>query len=326
MKKIAIIGCGAWGTCFAKICAEAGNEVLLWSKEEEVVEEINSRHLNSAYLGSTSLPESVKATKKAEEVSWGEVVISALPCQVLRSALPAFKPFTADRPVVSLSKGMERGTGKFPVKLVEECLNADSDRIFALGGPNLAALLAKREPSMAQIAGGEKGERGNLARAFSNSYYFVSPSADLIGLQIWGALKNVAAIACGMAAGAGYGENTLAVLISAALSEIEALSLKLGGRPETMEGPAGVGDLVCTATSQFSRNFSLGYNMGRGISVKNAAKEVKGVTEGRYTLDSALAVSEKYESPMPLARAVKSVIEGECDLASLFSKIAGRKA
>ena len=326
MKKIAIIGCGAWGTCFAKICANAGNEVLLWSREKEVVEEINSRHSNSSYLGSASLPESVRATEKAEEVSWGEVVISALPCQALRSALPAFKPFTSGRPVVSLTKGMEEGTGKLPTKIVEECLGAPSDFAFALGGPNLAALLAKEEPAAAQIAGGEEEGRKELSRTFSNSYYFVSPSSDLVGLQVWGALKNVAAIACGMASGAGYGKNTSAVLISAALSEIEALSLKLGGSEKTMEGPAGVGDLVCTATSDLSRNFSLGYRMGLGVNVEDAAKGVKGVTEGKDTIDSALALSEKYASPMPLARAIKSVMEGEGNFASLFSKIAGERA
>lgn len=326
MKKIAIIGCGAWGTCFAKICADAGNEVLLWSKEEEVVEEINSRHSNSAYLGTASLPKTIRATMKAEEISWGEIIISALPCQALRSALPGFKSFIKDRPVVSLSKGMEEKSGKFPSQLIEECLTADPERIFALGGPNLAALLAKREPSAAQIAGGTKEERESMASVFSNSYYFVSTCEDLIGLQVWGALKNVAAIACGMAAGAGYGKNTSAILISAAFSEIEALSLKLGGSPETMKGAAGIGDLVCTATSDLSRNFSLGYKLGQGSSAKEAVKGVKGVTEGKYTVDSALMLSEKYASAMPLARAVKSAIEGERDFRSLFSKIAGERA
>ena len=136
----------------------------------------------------------------------------------------------------------------------------------------------------------------------------------------------MAAIACGMASGAGYGENTAAVLISAALSEIEALSLKLGGEAETMEGPAGVGDLVCTASSQLSRNFSLGYRMGLGINVEEAARGVKGVTEGKDTIDSALAISKKYDSPMPLAQALKEAMEGKTDFAALFSKVAGETA
>ena len=325
MSKIAIIGCGAWGTCFAKICADAGNEVLVWTREEEVVEEINSIHSNHYYLKSVSLPKSIRATGKAEEVEWGEIIVSALPCQILRGALPAFAPFVKGRPVVSLSKGMEEGSGKLPTRLIEECMQVDSSLLFALGGPNLAALLAKEEPSSAQIAGQSK-QAAYLASVFSNSYYFVSPSSDLVGLQVWGALKNVAAIACGMAAGAGYGENTAAVLISCALAEIEALSLKLGGEAKTMEGPAGGGDLVCTASSKLSRNFSLGYRMGLGINVEEAAKGVKGVTEGKDTIDSALSLSEKYDSPMPLARAIKSVMEGKADFASLFSKIAGERS
>ena len=311
MKKIAIIGCGAWGTCFAKICADAGNEVLVWSREEKAVEEINSLHSNSSYLDAP-LPRNVRATGKAEEISWGEVVVSALPCQALKTALPPFKPFVSGKPVVSLSKGMEEGSAKLPSSLVEEYLGTGPDLVFALGGPNLAPLLAKGEPAAAEIAGGKEEKREELARCFSNPYYFVSPSSDLVGLQVWGALKNVAAIACGMAAGAGYGENTSAALISWALSEIEALSLKLGGKSETMEGPAGVGDLVCTSSSPLSRNFSLGYRMG-----------VKGVTEGKDTIDSALSLSEKYSSPMPLARAIKKVMEGEADFAALFSEIAG---
>ncbi|MBO6071517.1 MAG: NAD(P)H-dependent glycerol-3-phosphate dehydrogenase [Aeriscardovia sp.] len=327
MSKIAIIGCGAWGTCFAKICADAGNEVLVWTREEDVVEEINSNHTNRAYLKSVLLPEEIRATENPEDISWGEIVISALPCQSLRSALPAFAPVLEplDAPVVSLSKGMEKGSGKLPTQVIEECLHVPSERVFALGGPNLAALLAKEELAAAQVAGTNK-RAADLAKTFSNPYYFVSASSDPIGLQVWGALKNVAAIACGMAAGAGYGENTAAVLISAALSEIEALSLKLGGKAETMEGPAGVGDLVCTASSQLSRNFSLGYRMGLGINVEEAARGVKGVTEGKDTIDSALALSKKYDSPMPLAGALKEAMEGKTDFAALFSKVAGETA
>ncbi|MBR6440310.1 MAG: NAD(P)H-dependent glycerol-3-phosphate dehydrogenase [Aeriscardovia sp.] len=319
--KVAVIGCGAWGTCFAKICADAGNEVLAWSREEGAVEEINSRHTNSAYLDpSPILPSSLRATSRPKDLAWGDVVISALPCQALRSALPAFREAASGKPVVSLTKGMESGTAKLPSQVIEECLGTDLGQVFALGGPNLAALLAKEEPAAAVLAG--KGEgREALARAFSAPYFAVSPSEDLEGVQVWGALKNVAAIACGMAAGAGYGENTAAVLLAAALSEIEALSLKLGGRAETMQSPAGVGDLVCTASSHLSRNFSLGYRMGLGVDVEAAAKGVRGVTEGKDTIASALLLSEKYASPMPLARGIEEVMKGEGDFSSLFSEI-----
>lgn len=320
--KISVIGCGTWGTCFAKICADAGNEVLAWTREAETVEEINSSHSNKSYLGSGfRLPESVRATRSPEDLAWGEVVVSALPCQALRSALPAFKDWTAGKPVVSLTKGMENGTAALPSQVIEECLGTDPGRVFALGGPNLAALLAKEEPAAAVVAGGSQEERGRLALAFSTPYFAVSPSGDLTGVQVWGALKNVAAIACGMAAGAGFGENTAAVLVAAALSEIEALAIKLGASAETMEGPAGVGDLVCTASSHLSRNFSLGYSMGLGVDVEAAARGIKGVTEGKDTITSALFLAEKYDSPMPLAQGIEKVMEGEGDFSSLFSNI-----
>ena len=322
--KIAVIGCGAWGTCFAKICADAGNEVLAWSREREAVEEINSRHTNSAYLDAV-LPDSFRATWRPEDLEWGDVIVSALPCQALRSALPEFKGAADGKPVVSLTKGMESGTAELPSQIIEECFGINPGRLFALGGPNLAALLAKEEPAAAVLAGGDR-EREDLAQAFCTPYIAVSPSEDLTGVQVWGALKNVAAIACGMAAGAGFGENTAAVLVAAALSEIEALSLKLGGKLETMESPAGVGDLMCTASSHLSRNFSLGYRMGLGIDVEEAAKEVKGVTEGKDTIASALLLSEKYSSPMPLARGIEKVMKGEEDFSSLFSEISKGRA
>lgn len=311
MAKITVLGAGAWGTAFGQVLADAGNPVTMWAKEPQIVDDINTNHRNSYRLPVVEkLPDSMVATAdRAQAVADAEIVVVAIAAQAARGALAEFKEFIpADAIVVSLMKGIERSTEKRMDQVVHEALDLPESRFAAVSGPNLSKEVALRQHSATVVASTNLEAAHKVARACSTKYFKPYVSSDVIGLEMCGSLKNVVALAVGMARGAGNGENTAAMIETRGLSELTALGLAAGAKAETFQGLAGFGDLVATCGSPLSRNYTFGFNLGQGKSVEEASALSNGVAEGVPTTSAAVALAEKLGVKMPIASAMSHVI------------------
>lgn len=304
------MGAGAWGTALAKVLADAGNGVRLWTRRAELAAEINDTHRNSGYLDDTELPTAVRATSDAAEALDGAcTVLLAVPAQTLRTNLGEWKSLIGDDvTLVSLAKGIELDTLMRMSQVIVQVTGADPARVAVVTGPNLASEIAAEQPAATVVACSDSGRAVALQRAFSTGYFRPYTNADVVGAEVGGACKNVIALACGMAAGVGLGENTAAAIITRGLAEIMRLGIALGAQPATLAGLAGVGDLVATCTSPHSRNRSFGYRLGDGGTMESAMAGTGGhVAEGVASCESVLALASSYDVEMPLTDAVHRV-------------------
>jgi len=304
------MGAGAWGTALAKVLADAGNGTRLWTRRAELAEEINETHRNAGYLDGTELPKSIKATSDAAEALDGAcTVLLAVPAQTLRSNLGRWKTLIGtDATLVSLAKGIELGTLMRMSQVIVQVTGVDAGRVAVVTGPNLASEIADEQPAATVVACSDSGRAVALQRAFSTGYFRPYTNSDVVGAEVGGACKNVIALACGMAAGVGLGENTAAAIITRGLAEIMRLGIALGANAATLAGLAGVGDLVATCTSPHSRNRSFGYRLGRGGTMESAMAAAGGhVAEGVASCESVLALASSYDVEMPLTDAVQRV-------------------
>jgi glycerol-3-phosphate dehydrogenase (NAD(P)+) len=304
------MGAGAWGTALAKVLADSGSDVSLWARRQELADEINDTHRNSGYLGDTELPKSIRATTDPGEALAGAcTVLLAVPSQTLRTNLEQWTGLIGDNvTLVSLAKGIELDTLMRMSQVIVQVTGADPARVAAVTGPNLASEIADEQPAATVVACSDSGRAVALQRALSTAYFRPYTNADVIGAEIGGACKNVIALACGMAAGVGLGENTAAAIITRGLAEIMRLGVALGAKPVTLAGLAGVGDLVATCTSPHSRNRSFGYRLGEGGTVEAAMQAAGGhVAEGVSSCESVLALASSYDVEMPLTEAVHRV-------------------
>ncbi len=254
------MGAGAWGTALAKVLADAGNDVTLWARRQELADEINNTHRNPEYLGDVELPKSIRATSDAAAALAGAcTVLLAVPSQTLRANLTDWAGLLGDDvTLVSLAKGIELDTLMRMSQVVVQVTGADPSRVAVVTGPNLASEIAEEQPAATVVACADSGRAVTLQRALATRYFRPYTNADVIGAEVGGACKNVIALACGMAAGVGMGENTVAAIITRGLAEIMRLGIALGAKPATLAGLAGVGDLVATCTSPHSRNRTFG--------------------------------------------------------------------
>lgn len=310
MVEAAVMGAGAWGTALAKVLADAGNSVTLWTRRAELADEINATHRNPAYLGDTPLPAGIRATGDAAEALQGAcTVLLGVPSQTLRSNLESWKHLIGhDATLVSLAKGIELDTLMRMSQVITQVTGADPARVAVVTGPNLAKEVADEQPAATVVACTDSGRAVALQRALSTAYFRPYTNADVIGAEIGGACKNVIALACGMAAGVGLGENTSAAIITRGLAEIMRLGIALGAKGATLAGLAGVGDLVATCTSPQSRNRSFGMRLGQGGSMESALRAAQGhVAEGATSCQSVLALASSYDVEMPLTDAVHQV-------------------
>lgn len=310
--NITVLGAGAWGTAFGQILADAGNDVTMWAIEPEIVEGINARHCNDVRLPAANpLPETMRATLSREEaVQNAQVIVVAIAAQAARVALEPFRGLIGEDVVVlSLMKGIERTTGKRMDEVVCEALNLPENRFAALSGPNLSKEIALRQPAAAVVACSEIETAHMLAKACTTSYFKAFVSSDVIGIEMCGSLKNVVALAVGMARGAGYGENTAAMIESRGLAELTALGEAAGADHRTFMGLAGVGDLIATCGSPLSRNYTFGANLGKGLSVEEATAASNGVAEGVPTTGAVVALGKQLGVPTPLASAMARVLD-----------------
>lgn len=306
----AVMGAGAWGTALAKVLADAGSDVRLWARRPEVADEINEGHTNSGYLPDVELPAAVRATTDAADALDGiTTVLLGVPAQTLRANLEQWRGSIAPgATLVSLAKGIELGTLMRMSQVIVGVTEVDPSQVAVVSGPNLASEIADEQPAATVVACTDSGRAVALQRALSTGYFRPYTNADVIGTEVGGACKNVIALACGMAAGVGLGENTTATIITRGLAEIMRLGIALGAKPATLAGLAGVGDLVATCTSSHSRNRTFGERLGRGETLASAQKAAHGhVAEGVTSCESILALASSYDVEMPLTEAVHRV-------------------
>lgn len=308
--KSAVLGMGAWGTTFAQVLADAGGEVTIWGRDQETASEINSAHTNSKRLAGVDLHPAIRATTDAQEALDGaELIIVAIPSQSARQILAPIAPLVGpDAIAVSLMKGVELGTDQRMSEVLCEALNLPLDRVVVVSGPNLAAEIAAKQPTATVVSGVNADNVAKVAAASSNSYFRPYTNHDLVGVELCGAVKNVIAVAVGMAQGKGFGHNTTATIITRGLAEITRLGLKLGAELETFQGLAGMGDLIATCASPLSRNHTLGKHIGQGLTLDQAVAETGGTAEGAKSCRSVAALAQHQGVEMPITNAVVAVL------------------
>ena len=307
------MGSGSWGTAFGMVLADAGAEVTLWAKDEQLAEAIVSTHENPAYHPGIALPESMGATADAAKALAGaELVVLAVPAQALRSVLAGWCDLLEPGAVlVSLMKGIELGTMKRMSQVVVEVAGVRADRVAVVSGPNLAGEIMQRQPAATVVACIDSGTARRVQHACLTPYFRPYTNTDVVGTELGGAVKNVIALANGVAAGLGFGENAQASLITRGLAEMTRLGVALGADPSTFAGLAGLGDLIATCTSPLSRNRTFGVNLGRGMTSDEAAAAMSQTCEGVKSCRPILSLAVAHGVDMPIAAAgVQVVHEG----------------
>lgn len=308
--KVAVIGAGSWGTTVAAlVCTNA--PTVLWARDPSLAERINDVHRNEDYLPGVDLPTDLHATPSLTQACDGaEVVVMGVPSHGFRAVLAdAAAVVPPDVSVISLSKGLERETVLRMTEVVADVLPGHRpDRIGVLTGPNLACEVAAGQPTASVVAIGDEDAAESLQRLFMTKTFRVYTNPDVVGCEIAGTLKNVIAIAAGIAAGLGYGDNTKAALITRGLAELARLGLKLGGDPLTFSGLAGMGDLVATCTSDKSRNRTVGVALGQGRALDDIVAEMKMVAEGVKSTEAVLELARRSGVELPIAEQVGAVL------------------
>jgi glycerol-3-phosphate dehydrogenase (NAD(P)+) len=323
----AVMGAGAWGTALAKVLADAGNDVRLWARRADIADEVNSTHRNQGYLPDVELSPAIRATTDpADALDGVTTVLLAVPSQKLRGNLEHWAPLIVPgATLVSLAKGIELGTLMRMSQVITQVTGADPSQVAVLSGPNLASEIAQGQPAATVIACTDSGRAVTLQRSLNTKYFRPYTNADVIGTEVGGACKNVIALACGMAAGVGLGENTAAAIITRGLAEIMRLGIALGAKGATLAGLAGVGDLVATCSSPQSRNRAFGERLGRGASLDAAQRAAGGhVAEGVTSCESVLALASSYDVEMPLTEAVHGVCHRGMSVVEAVALLLGR--
>lgn len=312
MSRVTVLGTGAWGTTMAQILCDAGQEVLLWGRNADVVSEINVKHTNVKFLPEIPLPFALAATSDIHEAfDFGDTLVLAVPAQSLRANLSDWKPFIPkDLPIVSTLKGIEADTHLRMTEVVDEILGGSNDRMGLITGPNLAGELALRQPAGAVAASENLAVVDLIVELFTTPYFRVYPSSDLIGCELAGAAKSVIALAVGMALGLDLGENTQAMVITRGLSEVARFGGAYGANPLTFLGLAGMGDLVASCGSALSRNRTFGEVLGRTGSMNSAREEVSKTVEGVASAGPILELAHRVGVEVPIIEAVSDVVSG----------------
>jgi glycerol-3-phosphate dehydrogenase (NAD(P)+) len=328
MVRTAVMGAGSWGTAFALVLADAGNEVRLWGRRAELCDTINETHENADYLPGITLPEAIRATNDPREALDGaEVVVLAVPSQQLRANLGDWGDGIGDDAVlVSLMKGVELGTHLRMSEVVAELTGAGPERIAVVTGPNLAKEIARREPAASVVACADQAVAERLQQLCHTAAFRPYTNTDVIGCELGGTTKNVIGLAVGVCVGLGFGDNTKASVITRGLAETARLGVAIGADPLTFSGLAGMGDLVATCSSPLSRNRTFGEKLGQGLTVEEVTAQTRQVAEGVKSCRSVAELAAAHDVDMPIVTHVAALIAGEMDPESLVKALISREA
>ena len=326
--KAAVMGAGSWGTTFAQVLCDAGTRTMLYSRKPELAKALAGLHENPDYLPGIALTPALDATPDpAEALAGADLVAFAVPAQSLRANLVTWAPLIPPGALlVSLMKGIELGTCRRMSEVIIEVLGANAARVAIVAGPNLAAEIARRQVTATVVACASPDGALALQGACHTPYFRPYTNTDVTGCELGGTVKNVIAIAAGIAVGMGLGDNTKATLITRGLAEIARLGSVLGANPQTFAGLAGMGDLVATCGSPLSRNRTFGENLGRGMTVAQAAEVMNGTAEGVASCGPVLELARAHHVEMPITEVVEAVMHDGLPVTEAASMLASRSA
>lgn len=328
MTRAAVFGAGSWGTAFGAVLTDAGTETTIWGRRAELAEAITDRHQNAEYLPGVRLPHGLRATTEpAAALEGADCVVLAIPSQTLRENLGHWVPLLpAGAVLVSLMKGVELGTTKRMSEVIREVADVPPDRVAVISGPNLAGEVALRRPAASVIACQHGPAAERVQDACLTGYFRPYTNPDVVGAELGGAVKNVIAIAVGMAEGMGLGDNAKASLITRGLAEMARLGGAQGADPLTFAGLAGLGDLVATCMSPLSRNRTVGEQLGRGRTLAEVTGELRMVAEGVKSSRSILDLARKHDVYMPITEHVVAVLHEDMTPAEMLRSMMTRGA
>ena len=326
--RVAVMGLGSWGTAFSMVLADAGNEVIIWGRDSQLTATVNEEHVNPRFHPGIAIPAEVRATSEAVGALDGaELVVLAIPSQSLRENLLKWESALPEgAPVLSLLKGLEVGTLARMSEVVVETTRTSPEQVAVLSGPNLAGEIALRQPAASVVAGHDPETAELIQRTCQTSYFRPYTNPDVVGVELGGVVKNIIALATGMAEGMRFGDNSKAAIITRGLAEMTRLGQAMGASPLTFMGLAGIGDLVATCSSPLSRNRTFGENLGKGLSVAEVEARSMQTAEGVRSSAAVLQLAHKHGIDMPITEHVASVVEqGRSPrdmVASLMSRVA----
>jgi glycerol-3-phosphate dehydrogenase (NAD(P)+) len=322
------MGAGSWGTAFAMMCHDAGADVTLWARRQQVVDRINDEHANPDYLPDIELADAIRATTDPDEALTGTaVVVLAIPSIGIVEQLSEWGdriPGTAT--LVSLIKGVQADSLKFGSEVISDGLGCDPDRVVVVSGPNLAKECAQRLPAATVAASPDLDRAEHVQASVMTPYFRVYTNPDKVGVEIAGAVKNVIALAAGIARGMEFGDNTLATVITRGLAEMTRLGVAMGGHPLTFAGLAGVGDLVATCTSTKSRNNQVGEKLGRGMKLDDIISQMNMVAEGVKSSQAIVGLARSHAVEMPIAEGVVRVVHDGLEPSLMVKELMSRDA
>jgi glycerol-3-phosphate dehydrogenase (NAD(P)+) len=323
MQRVGVIGGGAWGTALAEVARRAGRDVTLWALEPEVVAAINSQHRNTLYLPDVPLDTGIAATTDMVAAAKADILLLVAPAQHLRVICTTLAPHIKTKtPVLICAKGIERGTSALMTDVVAEALPQAA--MMVLSGPTFAREVAMGLPTAITLGASDQNLGRAVANAISSKTFRPYLSEDVVGAEVGGAVKNVLAIGCGMADGKGLGANARAALLTRGLAEIVRLAVARGGKPETLMGLSGLGDLVLTATSLQSRNYSLGVALGKGQTLDEVLGARRAVTEGVTTAEAVVTLAAKLRVDMPICTAIDRVLNHNASIDDMLKGLLER--
>jgi glycerol-3-phosphate dehydrogenase (NAD(P)+) len=312
MSYIAVIGAGSWGTTLAHLLSGKGFDIALWVYEKDLSEEIRQSRINSVYLPGVELPDNIRVTSSLEEaLKKTRYIVNAVPAQYTRSIFMEVTPHIVDEAIiVSVSKGIEKGSLLTVSSILKEL---SAHPVAVLSGPSFAKEVIKKLPTAVTLATENIHTGVLLQELFNVNHFRVYTHDDLLGVELGGSLKNVMAIASGIADSLGLGNNARASLITRGLSEMTRLGVAMGAKERTFSGLSGIGDLVLTCSSPLSRNYTVGIKLGQGMKLKDILTQMRSVAEGVATAESAYALSQKYAIEMPIIEQVYDVLYKDKD-------------
>ena len=323
LDSIGVIGGGAWGTALAQTVRLAGRSAVIWAREAEVVDDINTRHVNSQFLPGIPLDPGLRATDNLADIAQADAILMVAPAQHIRTVAAELRPHLKNgQPIINCAKGIERTTGKVMGEVLAETV--PDALLAALSGPSFAADVARGLPTALTIACEREDVGRDLAEALGYRHFRLYWSSDRLGVELGGAVKNVLAIAAGIVAGKALGASAHAALVARGFAELRRFAAAYGAQPHTMMGLSGLGDLILTCGSPQSRNMSLGRELGEGRTLDDILGRRRSVTEGVWTAAAVTKLARAKGVEMPIAEAVHGIVEGHAAVDDAIAALLSR--